>query len=917
MLTWDAIQSNAFAFSKRWKDGKNEKSESQMFVRDFLAIFGIEDPAAVGRFENPALREESHGFMDYFLPKKIAIEMKSKGKDLAEAYKQLKEYVVHLSVDEMPELLMVCDFATIVLYNRTTGKKTEFKTKDLHRHVKRFATLAGYTAQRDQERDEHFEVNVRAAERMALLHDELKEHGYEGHDLEIFLVRLLFCLFAGDTGIFPKGIFYNYIVNSKEDGSDLSHRLSDLFDVLNMTDETRAKRKLLSEELKQFRYINGRLFEHRLPPADFNQKMRKLLLECRSYDWSSVSPAIFGAMFQGVMDKDFRREIGAHYTSEENILKLVNPLFLDDLWQEFERVKTTPAALDKFHDKIANLKFLDPACGCGNFLIVTYGELRRLELEVLKMKISTGQKRLDVSTMLKVSIEQFYGIEIEDFPCQVAMVGMWLIDHQWNIKVSEHFGQYYARLPLLQCATIVHGNAHRIDWESVVPKNELSYIMGNPPFVGYQYRNTRQQEDMRLIFSDTRNVDYVVAWYYKATQFMVDTQIRSAFVSTNSITQGEQVASVWKPLIEKLGIQINFGYRTFRWSNEAKGKAAVHCVIIGFSFVETLHKYIFDGGTKIVVNNINPYLVDAPDIFVENRSKPFHNVPEMRKGNEMYDDQNLVIEADEYEDFIKREPLSSKYIKRYMGSDEFINNQKRYCLWLLDCPPDELRKMPSVMKRIEAVKKFRLNSKRESTKKTASMPSTFSVIHQPTTNYILFPVISSEKRDYIPIGFLSPETIVSYAVFTLSHATLYHFGILTSSVHMAWTRAVCGRLEMRYRYSNKIVYNNFPWPDATDVQKTKIEELAQAVLDARAQFPSSSLADLYDPLTMPPELLKAHQTLDRAVMNLYGFKKDSTEPEIVAKLMEMYQKLTERPTMIPKEIMKKKQKRHNNKQKET
>ena len=506
MLNWENIQSNALAFSIRWKEGRNEKSEAQSFVRDFLAIFGIDDAADVGRFENPALREESRGFMGYFLPKKIAIEMKSKGKDLSEAYKQLKDYIVHLPADEMPELLMVSDFAHIVHYNRTTGKKTQFKTKDLHKHVKRFAVLAGYTSQRTQEREDMIEVNVQAAERMAKLHDELLEHGYEGHDLEIYLVRLLFCLFAGDTGIFPKGNFYDYITNSKEDGSDLSDRISSLFEILNMPEDIRAKRKLLSEELKQFRYINGMLFEKILPRADFNAKMRKLLLECRSFDWSSISPAIFGAMFQGVMNKDLRREIGAHYTDEENILKLLNPLFLDDLWAEFNKVKATPAALDRFHEKIASLKFLDPACGCGNFLMLTYRELRLLELEVLKMKVSTRQKLLDISTMLKVNVEQFYGIEIEDFPCQVATVGMWLVDHQMNIRVSEHFGLYYARLPLSQSATIIHGNAHQVDWERIVLKEEWSYIIGNPPYSGSRTMTAKQKEDMVLTFGSLKNI---------------------------------------------------------------------------------------------------------------------------------------------------------------------------------------------------------------------------------------------------------------------------------------------------------------------------------------------------------------------------------------------------------------------------
>ena len=745
-----------------------------------------------------------------------------------------------------------------------------------------------------------FEINVRAAERMALLHDALKEHGYEGHDLEIYLVRLLFCMFAGDTGIFPKGNFYDYIADSKEDGSDLSHRLSTLFEVLNMPKERREKKTLLSEELKQFGYINDRLFEDRLPPADFNQKMRKLLLECQNFDWSMISPAIFGAMFQGVMKKDLRRELGAHYTDEDNILKLLNPLFLDDLWMEFNKVKATPAALDRFHDKIASLKFLDPACGCGNFLMLTYRELRLLELEVLKMKVSTRQKVLDISTMLKVNVEQFYGIEIEDFPCQVATVGMWLIDHQMNIRVSEQFGQYYARLPLTQIATIVHGNALRINWESIVPKEELSFILGNPPYVGNKYRSVRQKEDMRLILPDSQMLDYVAAWYKKATDMMSGTTIQTGFVSTNSITQGEQVALLWKPLMKR-GIHIDFAYRSFKWWNEAKGKAAVHCVIIGFSYVETTRKRIYEGKKKSAVHNINPYLIDAPNVFIESRTKPLCGTPPIGMGNQPIDDGNYLFTKEEMKAFLKIEPQAKKWFRPWIGADEFINGYQRYCLWLGYCPPPELKKMREVMKRVHAVQKFRQESKRASTKKLANFPTRFQTENIPSKSYIVIPEVSTERRNYIPMGFMKLHTLCSNLLRLMPHGTLYHFGILTSVVHMAWTRAVCGRLGTGYRYSKDIVYNNFPWAEATDEQKAAIEKLAQGVLDARGKFPDSSLADLYDPLTMPKELLKAHQVLDRAVLKLYKFKQDMSESEIVAKLMEMYQKLTATPTFIPEE----------------
>jgi len=613
---------------------------------------------------------------------------------------------------------------------------------------------------------------------------------------------------------------------------------------------------------------------------------------------------------EDLMDQDLRREHGAHYTDEENILKLLNPLFLDDLWSEFEHVKATPTALEKFHEKIASLKFLDPACGCGNFLMLAYRELRLLELEVLKMKVSTSQKRLDISLLLKVNVEQFYGIEIEDFPCQVAMVGMWLVDHQMNIRVSEQFGQYYARLPLTQRATIVHANALKIDWENIVPKNKLSYIISNPPYSGARMMTPRQKHDIHHVFGKIKNVgnlDYVTAWFKKAADMMSGTKIRTAFVSTNSITQGEQVSLLWKPLMER-SVHVDFAYRTFKWWNEAKGKAAVHCVIIGFSFIDTAHKYIFDGETKTSVSLINSYLVDAPDIFIESRSKPLCDVPEMVFGSMPNDGGHLIIEADDYKGFLRSEPNAKKYIRRFVGSVEYINSLPRYCLWLVDATPAELQSMPVVLQRIEHVRDIRSKSRAEGTRKKAKTSALFYQISQPKSKYILVPRVSSERRGYIPIGFMSPKIIASDATLTISNATLYHFGILTSSVHNAWMRTIGGRLRTDYRYSKDIVYNNFPWADATDGQKSTIEKLAQAVLDARAQFPNSSLADLYDPLTMPKELLKAHQTLDRAVMKLYKFKSNMSESDIVAKLMEMYQKLTTPPTFIPKTPKEKKHK---------
>ena len=892
-LTWESIQGNAIAFVTRWKDASNEEAQAQSFTTDFLKVFGIDDPEKTGDFEyKVSLDEGRTGYIDYLWKKKLSIEMKSRGKDLNKAYTQLKEYVFHLPDEDMPDMLMVCDFATIVLHSRTTGEKFSFKTKDLRKHIKRFADIAGYETTRIYENQ--IDVNVKAAEKMARLHDALKEYGYEGHCLEVYLVRILFCLFADDTGIFPDSSFANYIENSREDGSDLSSRLAQLFEILNCSDVIRAKRKLLTPTLLQFRYINGGLFAQSLPFADFNAKMRQTLLNCCAFDWNKISPAIFGAMFQGVMDKKQRRELGAHYTSEENILKLINPLFMDALWREFDRVKAVPARLDAFHHKIASLKFLDPACGCGNFLIITYRELRLLELEILKMKTNTGQRHLDISTMLKVSVEQFYGIEYEDFPCQIAQVGMWLMDHQMNLRVADMFGMYYARLPLTQSATIVHANALRMDWEDVVPAKELSYILGNPPFVGARIMSAEQKDDLLHVFEDTKNagnLDYVCCWYKKAVEIMQkNRRISTALVSTNSIAQGEQVAILWKPFFDK-GIHIHFAYRTFKWSNEAKGKAAVHCVIVGFGMQKQTDNFIVNNDTRHKAENINGYLIDASNICIESRKKPLCAVPEIGIGNKPIDGGYYLFTEAEKNEFVKKEPLSEKYFRKWLGSEEFINGKVRYCLWLGDCPPSELKSMPECLKRVEAVKKYRLASKSAPTRKLADKPRRFHVENMPTSEYIVIPEVSSENRYYIPIGFLHPDILSSNLVKIIPNATLYHFGILTSSVHMAWMRAVAGRLEMRYRYSKDIVYNNFPWPEANDKQKATIEPLAQAVLDARALFPESSLADLYDPLTMPPELLKAHQKLDRAVMKLYGFKANMAEAEVVAKLFERYQRL--------------------------
>lgn len=892
-LSWIEIIERALKFSKKWKGATDEAAEAQSFLNDFFNVFGV-DRKRVATFETKVPMGDQNGYIDLVWKGIILIEMKSKGKNLDKAYRQAKDYAFNLKDEELPEYIMVSDFENIRLYRDSTGQEWNFKTSQLHKKVKLFSELAGYKTSIEKPMDK--EVDIKAAEKMAELHDILKSHGYEGHNLEVYLVRLLFCLFADDTRIFEKNIFFDYISNSKEDGSDLSHRIAKLFEVLNTSLEGRKKYVMLSDELARFEYINGSLFKEILPLADFNSNMRKILFDCCSFDWSYISPAIFGAMFQGVMNPIERREIGAHYTSEESILKVIKPLFLDELWEEFERIKGNSQQLNLFHDKLSKLKFLDPACGCGNFLIITYKEIRLLELEVLKMLIDTGgQLFYDISSYCKINVNQFYGIEYEEFPCQIAQVGMWLIDHQMNCLVSEYFGLYYARLPLRESAIIAHGNALTINWEDIIKKDELNYIIGNPPFVGKRYQNKTQKQDMIRVFGDkykgVGKLDYVSAWYKKAAEMINETNIKVAFVSTSSIVQGEQVQILWEALFCNNRIHFDFAYRTFIWNNEAKGKAAVHCVIIGFSQGNNQkEKLIFDGDIVIKANNINAYLFDAPTVFIKSRNKSICDVPIMSAGNKPVDYNQLKIKENEYDDFIKNDPKSIKYIKRMVGAEEFINNKLRYCLWLVDCPPNEIRQMPMVKARIEACRKARIESGTPEALRLAETPTLFRETKNPSM-YLILPAVSSEKRKYIPIGFQNKDIIPVMGVLIIPNANLYHFGILTSNVHMAWVRAVGGKLKSDYRYSKDIVYNNFPWPKATEEQKRSIEKAAQEVLNARELYTESTLADLYDPLSMPTELVKAHKNLDRIVAAAYGSKNFSSEEERVADLMERYREL--------------------------
>ena len=898
-LSWNEIKQRAIAFSKEWETETSEKSESQSFWNDFFNVFGI-SRRRVGSFELPIKKADNkQGFIDLLWKGIILVEHKSRGKDLDKATQQAKDYFPNLKEHELPKYILVSDFQKFRLYDLDTDETKEFELKDFVNHVHLFGFMAGYEKRVYRDEDP---VNIKAAELMGELHDRLKEIGYTGHDLEVYLVRLLFCMFADDTGIFNnKGIFWEYIdLHTKEDGSDLAMHIASIFHILNTSDEKRLKN--LDENLAQFPYVNGKLFEETVKPATFDKPMREMLLKACAFDWGKISPAIFGSMFQAVMNQTERRNLGAHYTSEKNIQKLIKPLFLDDLYTEFEKAKGSKGKLETLHKKIANLHFLDPACGCGNFLIITYRELRDLEILILLELNKSGQLVTDISSIIQVDVDQFAGIEYDEFAVRVAEVAMWLIDHQMNVKVSNEFGQYFVRLPLKKSAKIVHGNSLRIDWESVVAKEKLNFILGNPPFVGSKMMNETQRDDLLGIFNDAKGagvMDYVSAWYVKAAELIQNSNIQVAFVSTNSISQGEQVGILWNVLFNEYKIKIHFAHRTFKWANEARKNAAVYCIIIGFANFDIAEKRIFEyedikgEPLEIQAKNINPYLVNGTDTTIERRQNPLSNIPSIGIGNKPIDGGNYLFTTPEKEDFIKIEPQSAKWFRKWVGSDEFINNRERWCLWLGDCPPNELKQMPQALKRVEAVKKVRLESQSIPTQKLAQTPTRFHVENIPSGEYLIVPKVSSERRKYIPIGFSDSNTLSSDLLFVVSNSSLYHFGILTSEMHMTWVRYVCGRLKSDFRYSKDIVYNNYPFPEnVSDKQKQKVEIAAQKVLDTRAKYPDSSLADLYDPLTMPPDLVKAHQTLDKAVDLCYRPQPFVSELNRIEYLFSLYEALS-------------------------
>jgi hypothetical protein len=908
-LSQTEIRARAMKFAADWAEVGSERAEAQSFWIELFEVFGVRRRSVASFEEKVKNLEGAYDRIDVFYPGVMIGEHKSKGQDLSKAASQAFNYVSLLTKEgrhsDVPQYIVVSDFHTIAVYDLDRKDSSEpvatFKTAKLHEHIKHLGFLGGYFTKPVDPEDP---INIEAVEVLGDLHDALEKGGYKGHALERFLVRVLFCLFADDTAIFENEEFKGLVKDSREDGDDLGPRLARFFKVLDQDKPDRPAK--LPEELQALPYVNGELFKEDLGFADFDGAMRKALLECCEFNWSRISPAVFGSLFQSIMAGETgakkRRQIGAHYTSERDILKLVRSLFLDDLNAELAACGKDKKKLQAFQDKLAGLRFLDPACGCGNFLVVTYRELRELELRTLLL-LHGGKDdaaRLLLDSLLKVDVDQMHGIEIEEWPARIAEVAMWLIDHQMNQKVGEAFGKPVRRLPLKKSAKIAHANALQVDWNDVLPAKKCSYVLGNPPFVGAMLMTDAQRDDLEGATGDAKGagvLDFVAGWYFKAAAYIKGKPTRCALVSTNSITQGEQVGILWDPLFKNYGLKIQFAHRTFSWMSEARGKANVHVVIIGFGSSDAPNKRIYDYGedgesaSVAVVANISPYLFEGPDVCLRNRGTPLCVVPAMAWGSQPRDGGNLILTAEERKDLIAREPEARKWIKGYTGANEFLNGQERYCLWLVNCPPDSLRAMPAVLERVDAVRKMRQASKAATTRKLAETPGIFAQIAHRELNYLLVPLHTSETRRYIPFGFMSPSVVASNACAIVVGASMYHFGVISSEMHMAWVRQFCGRLESRYRYSKDIVYNNYPWPQADKKQTAAVEAAAQAVLDARATFKGQTLADLYDPLAMPKLLRDAHRDLDKAVDKCYRAAAFTSERQRVEYLFDLYQKL--------------------------
>lgn len=923
MASTNTQKQAAKAFVQEWSGKGYEKGETQRFWLSLLhTVFGIDNPMKMMEFELPVktiTKEKGSDFIDgYITATKVLIEQKGSHVDLNTKYRQsdgqeltpyqqARRYAAGLPLVMHPRWIVACNFTTFEVHDMEHPNDAPeiIQLADLEKEYTRLSFLVDDT---NVHLKKELEVSIQAGEIVGVLYDKILAQYKDPSNpesqkaLNKLCVRLVFCLYAEDAGIFgTKNMFHDYM--SRFSASDFRRALIELFHVLDTKPEDRDP--YMDEGLLAFPYVNGGMFAGDIEIPRINDEIRTLILQRASddFDWSLISPTIFGAVFESTLNPETRRAGGMHYTSIENIHKVIDPLFLDDLKAELADIKATSVAKSRkdrayaFQDKISKLKFFDPACGSGNFLTESYTSLRRLENEALRIIYGGDRVIGEMADPIKVSINQFYGIEINDFACSVAQTALWIAESQMMQETDEIVGFNLDPLPLKTYTNIHEGNALRMDWNDVIPAAELDYIMGNPPFLGARVMSSEQKDDLISVFGskwkNIGNMDYVTGWYKKSLEMMQSNpSTRAALVSTNSITQGEQVANLWRPLMEA-GIIINFAWRTFIWDSEASQKAHVHCVIIGFSLNNSEHKRrIYDGNAVIEASNINGYLIDANNVFIDNRNKPLFPVPEIGMGNQPIDGGNYLFKDDEKEEFVKKEPGAEKYFKRWYGADEFINSRPRWCLWLGDANPMELIKLPECMKRIENVREFRLTSSRASTVKLADSPAHFQTENMPKGNYIVIPEVSSERRKYIPMGYMDDTVLCSNKLRLMPDASLYHFGILNSSIHMAWMRVVCGRLKSDYSYSINIVYNNFPWPEVTEEQRTKIESTAQAIINARRMYPDASMADLYGNLIVFPDLLKAHRANDAAVLEAYGFPKDATESDIVARLFKMYQELT-------------------------
>ncbi len=915
-LSWNEIRLRAKSFATDWADAAYEKGETQSFYNDFFHVFG-KPRRSVATYEEAVKKlDNRQGFIDLFWRGVLLIEQKSAGRDLSKARAQAFGYIEALSDTDKPRFVLLSDFQNFDLINLSTREEVSFTLADLHKNVEKFGFIIGVEKRTFKDQDP---VNIKAAELLGKLHDEIEASGFTGHDLEVLLVRLVFCLFADDTGVFPqRDMFLEFLeTRTAEDGSDMRGKLGGLFEVLNTPENKRNANE--DEDLAAFPYINGRLFEARMLIPPFNAKMRERLIDASRFDWTPISPAIFGSLFQSVMEPEERRKKGAHYTTEKNIMKVIGPLFLDELQAEFERLKKLKrgrkAALDKLAQRLGTLKFFDPACGCGNFLVIAYREIRALEIDILKEAlggVNFKQLELDAKILSVVDVDQFYGIELEEFPARIAETAMWMMDHIMNTRLSEEFGEIYVRIPLKKSPHIHHADALEMDWGAVLAAKDCDYVFGNPPFIGQSYQSKFQREQMARIIDAKSgragSLDYVTAWFLKAGAYVGHGGVkppRIGFVATNSITQGEQVAQLWPLLFERYKLEIAFAHRTFEWGSDARGKAHVHCVIIGlahrnyapewkrlFSYEdikgepeESQHKWL------------SPYLFDASGLkdrhtVVADSAKPLSPRPRMFNGPKATDGGHYIFRGEEYDEFLAIEPNAMKLLKPYIGGAEFINGKERWVLDFNGISPAEIRQMPEAQKRIAMVRMFRENSKKQATRKLAKFPTQLEGKAIPDSAFLVIPRVSSERRQYHPIGYFLPPTIPSDMLIWGENASVFDFSILTSTIHMAWLRNIGGRLESRYRYSVGVVYNTYPWPALSDATKAKLTATGQAILDARAAWPDASLADLYDPDAMPANLRKAHINNDRCVDRLYRKKPFDSERERVEHLFMLYEAMT-------------------------